>query len=192
MKRSIFIFIAILLTACGNTRTYTEQEQRSFQDVKDMVSAQNLEITSSFARPTTSAAFNELANSGVLGVGNTANNIDISGNSNNLTIKGDSISGFFPFFGELQFGGGTIGSNHQGIEFKDKPEDYRVTVNDIKHRIEITFSIDDQYRNTERYNVRITLFQNKSSDIQINSTNRSSIEYSGIAKPLQQDMIVKK
>ena len=184
------MFLAILLISCGNTKTYTEQEQRAFQTVKDMVTARNFEIESNFARPMASVAFTQVANSGILGLGNTANSINISGTSNNLSVKGDTISGHFPYFGEQHFGGGYPGASHQGIEFKDIPENYEMTIDEKKHVITINFSIDDQYRNNERYNLFITIFQNKSSSIQINSTNRSSIEFVGSARSLKEDSSV--
>lgn len=187
MKHIALTIFAILLISCSNTKTYTEQDNQAFQSLKDMVMAKNFEIQSNFARPMASAAFTQVANTNILGVGNTATNIDISSNSNNLTIKGDTINGYFPFFGEQQFGGGYPGMNHQGIEFNDVPEDYKVTINDDKHTVSINFKMDDQYRTHERYNVFITLFPNKRSTIQINSTNRTSIEYSGTVRGLKED-----
>jgi hypothetical protein len=176
--------LAILLTGCGNTKTYTEQEQQAFQNLKDMVTAQNFEIESDFARPMATTAFMQVANTNILGPGNSASQIDINNNSNKLTVKGDTISGYFPYFGEQRFGGGYPGTNHQGIEFKDVPENYKMTFNDDKHIVNINFSIEDQYRTNENYNVFITLFPNKRSTIQINSTNRTSIEFSGEFKAL--------
>jgi hypothetical protein len=184
MKYGVYILMAFFLMNCGNTKTYTEQEQQEYQNLKDMITSQKLEIQSDYARPMANSGLMQVANTNILGSGNSANNINISGNSNILTIKGDSISGYFPYFGEVQFGGGYPGSNHQGIEFKDVPEDYQMIVNDEKHTVNINFKIDDQYRNNEHYNVFITLFPNNRSIVQVNSTNRSSIEYSGYAKKI--------
>ena len=179
-----------MLVSCSTTKTYTEQDNQAFQTLQEMVATKSFEIHSNFARPMATAAFTQLANTNILGMGNTASNINITGNSNNLTVKGDSISGYFPYFGEIQFGGGYQGSNHHGIEFKDIPEDYKINVNDDKHKVTISFSIDDQYRSNERYNVYITVFPNNRSAIQINSTNRTSIEYSGTARLLKEDKMV--
>lgn len=187
MKYGIYILLCVVLWGCSANRTYTEQEQQAFQSLKAMVEAKRFEITSNFARPMASMAFMQVANSTILGPGNTASSIDITGNSNQFTMKGDTIYGYFPYFGEVQFGGGYPGTQHQGIEFKDVPRDYTMTVNAQKHVVNINFKIQDQYRSNEQYNVFLTLYANNRSTIQINSTNRSSIEYSGTVKPLTED-----
>lgn len=179
MKHLIYIFGIVMLVSCSSNKTYTEQETKAYQRLKELVASKKLEIQSNFARPMATSAFTQVANSGVLGVGNTASNIDISNNSNELKIQGDSISGYFPFFGEQQFGGGYPGSNHQGIEFNNIPENYTVTENDAKQSVQIQFAISDEYRNNEHYRVFITLFPNNRSTIQINSSNRTPIEFSG-------------
>lgn len=184
MKTIGYILVMALLIGCGNSRTYTEQDNQAYQRLKELVQGKKFEIHSNFARPMATNALTQIANTGILGVGNSASNIDISGNSNELKIHGDSISGYLPFFGEQRFGGGYPGSNHQGIEFNDIPNDYIVGENDDKHSVRINFEIDDEYRTNEHYNIFITLFPNNRSSIQINSTNRTSIEYSGTLRPI--------
>jgi hypothetical protein len=179
MKKIAFILGVITIVGCSGTKTFTEQEQQQYTQLKALVASRQLEIHSNFARPMATTAFTQVANSGILGVGNSATNIDIASNSNLLKIKGDIITGYFPFFGEQQFGGSYPSSNNQGIDFKGIPKDYKITHNDAKHSININFKIDDQHRANEQYNVFVTLFPNKRSTIQINSTNRTSIEYSG-------------
>lgn len=174
----LYISVALFLVNCSSTRQFSEQENQAYQDLQELVSSRSLEIISRSASPVASAAFTRVANSNILGPGNNANRIDISANGNYVRIKGDSIQGFLPFFGEQNFGS-SYGSNHNGIEFKGIPENYEVIPNDKKHFIEIKFGIDDQYRKSDHYDVKITLFPNKQSSIRIISTARSSIEYLG-------------
>ncbi|MEZ4792837.1 MAG: DUF4251 domain-containing protein [Gelidibacter sp.] len=187
MKLVCYILVVTLLLGCSSNKAYTDQEDQAYLHLKEVVQSKKLEIHSSFARPMATSSFMQVANTGVLGSGNTATSIDISNNSNMFRILGDSISGYFPYYGEQQFGGGYPGANHQGIEFHDIPEDYVVSENDAKHFVQIQFKIDDEYRHNERYNVFITLFPNNRSSIQINSTNRTTIEYSGTLKSLMED-----
>ena len=179
MKQIIYIVGFIIILSCSGTKTYTEQELQQYSDLKALVQSKKLQIQSNFGRPLATAAFMQVANSGILGPGSTATNIDITSNSNRFTIDGDSISGYFPFFGEQRFGGSYPGSTQQGIEFNGIPKDYSVTENDAKQTVTISFKISDKYRSTENYNVSVTLFRSKKSNIQVNSTNRTSIEYSG-------------
>lgn len=180
MKTIAFILgFAIIIMGCSGTKTYTEQEQQQYSQLKALVQSKQLKIHSNFARPMATTAFMQVANTGILGPGNSAANIDITSNSNLLKIENDSITGYFPFFGEQRFAGSYPNSNNQGIEFKGILKDYKVTENDAKHSVTINFKMNDQHRANEQYNVFVTVFPNKRSSIQINSTNRTSIEYSG-------------
>jgi len=183
MKMHAYILICLAIWSCGNSKDFTQQDDRAYEQLKSLVASKQLEIVSHTAKPMVSNAFMQVANTQILGPGNTASNINISNTSNSLKIKGDTIVGYFPFYGEQDFGG-TLNSNHQGIEFNNVPDDYHVRERDAKHTVEIQFGIDDQYRNNEHYRVFITLFPNNASSVRIQSTNRSSIEFSGQVKPL--------
>ena len=169
---------------CGSNKQFTEQDNQAYQNLQTLVSSRSLEIVSNKAMPMASVAFSRVMNSNILGPGNSSGNIDLTTNSNNLTIKGDTIQAFLPFFGDQNFGGGYNG-NHSGIEFKDVPKEYTVKNNDKKHAVEISFNIGDKYRNNENYDMMITLYPNNSSSIRVQSTTRSSIEYTGRVSQLK-------
>lgn len=186
MKRLLLssALFALLMT-CGSNRQFTELDNQAYQDLKDLVASRSLVIVSNSASPFASAAFSRVANSNILGLGNNAGNIDITTNANKLTIKGDSLQGYLPFFGDQNFGGG-YGGNHTGIEFDDVPKDFKVLHNDKKHTVEIRFNIDDEHRSNEHYDMRITLYPNNRSTIRVQSTTRSSIEYTGRVSKLEE------
>lgn len=186
MKYALYIMTVALLIGCGNIKTFTAQEDSAYKNLQDLVAAKNFEIIAHTARPMTSTALTQVLNSGILAPGNTVANINIIGTSNYLKVKGDTIQAYLPFFGE-QFFGGNPGSNHQGISFNDIPEDYKVIMNDEKHSVDIHFKIEDEYRGNERYVVNITLFPNHTSDISVQSTERSNINFSGDVKVLAKD-----
>ena len=177
----------ILFMGCGSNRVFTEQESQAYQDLKYLVASKSFEIVSTSAMPMASAAFSKVANSKILGPGNNAGNIDITSNSNRLTIKGDSIRGYLPYFGEQTFGGGDYGGNHSGIEFNDTPKDYQVVHHDKKHAVDIAFKINDEYRNNDRYTIIITLYPNLRSTIRVQSTTRTTIEYMGRVNRFEED-----
>ena len=186
MKRFL-LYSGLLATifSCGINKTFTEQEHQAYQDLQDLVSSRTLEIVSNSATPMASAAFSRVANSNILGPGNNASNIDLTTNYNILTIKGDSIKGFLPYFGEQNFGG-SYGGNHTGIEFNNVPKDYQVKANDKKHTVEIAFKINDQYRTSDNYTIMITLYPNYRSEIRVQSITRTSIHYSGRFSKLEE------
>ena len=188
MKQLALIgILAILVLGCGGPKTYTQQEERAFEQLQQLVNNKRLDIQSNRARPMATNAFMQVANSNLLGPGNTASSIDLTTNQNRLVIEGDSIRGYFPYFGEVQFGGGYRGGNHQGIEFNDVPEAYSVEFDEQKHRAEVNFKIRDQYRTNETYNIYMTLFPNGSSNVRVQSSNRTPIEFSGNYKALKEE-----
>ena len=188
MKRFLtYIALFVIVLGCSSSRSFTEEDNQAYQRLQDLVASKSLEIVSTSAIPMASAAFSRVANSKILGPGNNASNIDITSNSNRLTIKGDSIQGYLPYFGEQTFGGGAYGGNHTGIEFNDLPKDYQVVNNNKKHSVDISFKINDHYRNTDRYTIMITLYPNYRSEIRVQSTSRTSILYMGRVSNMESD-----
>ncbi|MGV8814177.1 MAG: DUF4251 domain-containing protein [Gelidibacter sp.] len=188
MKRFVlFSGLFAVLLGCGSNRQFTEQDNQDYQNLQELVASKSLEIVSTSAIPMATVAFSKVANSRILGPGNNASNIDITSNSNKLTIKGDSIRGYLPYFGEQTFGGGPYGGNHTGIEFNNIPKDYQVVQNGKKHAVDISFKINDQYRNNDLYTIMITLYPNYRSEIRVQSTTRTPIEYMGRVSKLEQD-----
>ncbi len=186
MKNVFYIVMAIFIMSCSNSKSYTAQEDRAYQQLQELVASKNFEITSHTARPMASTALIQVANSNILGPGNSATNINLIGNVNSLKVMGDTIKGYLPFYGE-RFFGGNPGSNNNGIEFNDTPEDYQVKFNESKHIVIISFKIRDEYRGNERYNINMTMFPNNTSTINVQSMSRTSIEFLGNVKPLSKD-----
>ncbi len=182
----IFSVLMVLCFSCGSNKEFSAQDHQAYQELQELVASKSFEIVSTSAMPRASVAFSKVANSNILGPGNNAGHIDISANGNIVVVKGDSIRGNLPFFGERNFGG-SYGSNHTGIEFNGIPKNYKVTQNNKKHTIEITFNISDEYQRNERYDMTITLYPNYKSNIRVQSTSRSSIEFSGRVSRLQTD-----
>lgn len=178
--------VILLLVSCGSNKSFTEQDYADYQFLKEMIASQSFEIVSNFAAPKGSAAYSRVANSGVLGPGNSANTIDISSNPNKLTVSGNTIKGYFPYFGEQTFGSGYGSSSQSGIDFDGVPEDYQVDYNDRKQTATIVFKIRDENRNNETYSVTITLFKNNRSVVRILSPFRTSIDYLGRVSALME------
>ena len=184
MKVLAYLGVLLMIFSCGGTKNYTDEENRAYENLQNLVNSKRFEIISNRARPMATLALQQLANANMLGPGNTAGSIDITSNANFLKMKGDSVSAFFPFYGEQNFGGGSYGGNHLGIEFDAVPENYDVRFDDEKHRANIRFKTKDTYRSNEFYNIYITIFSNYRSVIQVQSTSRTAIEFTGAVKPL--------
>jgi len=174
------LVVFILLINCTSTKTVTETQQ------KELISWGNekpFEIISHRALPMPTAAFNAVANSGLLAPGNSASNIDLIGSTNYFRMKGDTISAHLPYFGERRFGG-NYGGTDGGISFDGVPDSKEITWNSKKQRVEMRFKIK-QERDNENYDILIFLFSNHTTRIDINSSERTSISYVGHIEALE-------
>lgn len=180
--RIIVISSMLWFTACGTTsRTNADLVKISY--LNKLVTEGNFEINSYRAFPLITQGLLSVANAGLLMPGSTASSIDLIGNSNYLRVIGDSVSISLPYFGERQMGGG-YGNNDNGIVFNGIPELYEVKWDDKKQRYQIEMQVRQR---TETFQFYITLFPSLMSDINVNSTHRFSIRYSGQSKPFSEE-----
>lgn len=174
------LVIIMVLISCTSTKMVTETQQ------KELISWGNekpFEIISHRAMPMQTVAFSAVANSGLLGTGNTANSISLIGSTNYFKMKGDTISAHLPYFGERRFGG-NYGSTDGGIHFDGEPDSKEIIWNAKKQRVEMRFKIK-QERDNENYDILVFIFPNHTTRIDINSSERTSISYVGDLKPLE-------
>ena len=120
------IIVGVLLL--GNGCSATKQKPMDAQEIKTtykqvatFVQSKEFVFEADWAQPMTSTALNSIAASGLLGPGNSANAINLIGNSNFIRFKNDSVYGALPYFGERRMGG-NYGGVQNGIRFEDTPE----------------------------------------------------------------------
>lgn len=102
--------------------------------------------------------------------------------SNPTFIKMDAkkADAYLPFFGTAQVGGYGAGG---AIEFIGEVQNYTVTFNDKTQKATIKFS--SKSKTTESFDVTINVFGSLSASVNINSSSRSTMNYSGRIKPLE-------
>lgn len=182
MKKILFSIIVVVLVACGSSNQKYGAETGKILD--GLIESKSFEITSSWAQPLMTSAMQQLGNAGLFINGSTAGNIDISRHTNYLKMENDSVKAILPFYGERQFGGGY--NNASGIEFEGIPDNLQIS-RGKGNSYEIRFKINDKNTNTEQYQVYIKLLSDLSSTININSSNRSNIQYRGKVHALVED-----
>ncbi|WP_373519372.1 DUF4251 domain-containing protein [Pricia sp.] len=172
----VFLFsISVgMFNSCGSSSKLTD-DNGAGQALDSLVSQRRFEVRSDWAMPMATASMNSISNSGLLPPGSSAGQISLIGNANYLKMMGDSVAIYLPYFGERQMGGG-YDNDGPGIEFEGIPEDMKVSKNDAKQRYDIRFSMKDD---SENFNVNLSLYQNLSSMINVNSSQRFPIRYSG-------------
>lgn len=183
MKKNIKFVIPVFLfvfISCGSSKKTASTDAWMLN--KLITEQQAFEIESRWAQPMATSAYNQAVN-GLLPPGSTTGQINLIGNANYFKMEKDSVSAYLPYFGERQMGG-NYGGTKGGIEFKGAPEDIEITPTD-KNGYNIRFSINDKENKSENYKVYIQIFPDLNANIVINSSQRLSIRYRGVAMPLQ-------
>ncbi|MFK7834283.1 MAG: DUF4251 domain-containing protein [Winogradskyella sp.] len=169
-----FCFFAVcttfMLFSCKSADLNPSPEQELL--LKNAIEKSNFRIESDVAYPQVSNAFQQVANSGLLQPGSTANAISLIGNTNFLEISGDSIKSFLPYFGERQM---MVNLNDSGIEFNGLMTDYTVD-KDKKGNHTITFFTRSH---SEGFKVDITLYANAHTRMLVSGNGRFPISYAG-------------
>lgn len=168
------LFLCFLTISCTSSKkAYTPTAKSKALDA--LVSDRHFIVKITSAAPQVTSSMLSIANSGLLGPGNTISSISLTGNGNHITIKGDSIVMDLPYYGERQMGGGY--TSESGIKFNGIPEELSFSKNKQNQRHTINFKVRGE--GTEYFTVNTQLFPSYKTTITVTSSQRNSIGYSG-------------
>ncbi|SEK44838.1 protein of unknown function [Aquimarina amphilecti] len=181
--RAVFLLFVLgsFLIGCSGAKIVAPTAQS--EALEALIAKKSFTIESDWMYPLATSSMNTIANSGLLPPGSTVNGISLIGNQNYVRVHGDSISMELPFYGERQLPG-QFTRNEGGIVFKGVPDRYEVTKDEKRQRHMIKFTVKN---NRESYRVMVTLYPNWTSNININSSHRTSIRYRGNVSILESD-----
>ncbi|KAB1071336.1 DUF4251 domain-containing protein [Tamlana haliotis] len=169
LKLAVSVF-ALSLIACVSSKTPASPAEISH--LESLLNKKKFTIESDWAHPIASMAMQEA--SMLLGPGNNPSAINLIGNSNFLTVSGDSISSYLPYFGERQ-GGGSYGGDDTTIEFKGLMRNYK-----IKQKKDSSYDISFEAKShSENFNVNINVFPNLKTTMILSGSTRTVIRYTG-------------
>jgi len=176
-----YLFISIVATVimtCGPSKAVN---QAQMEVLDQLVQSKHFIIESDWAYPMNTATTQRVLNSGLLPAGSSSGNINLIGNSNGLTISGDSVSSYLPYFGERQMQIEYRGTDN-AIQLTGAMEDYKAER--IKnYNYEITFKAKSK---SESFDVYITLTPDLKSTIVLSSSSRHSIRYTGNVEAVEE------
>ncbi|TBN06610.1 DUF4251 domain-containing protein [Hyunsoonleella flava] len=172
----IFILVGLIISCKSSKVQLSPEEEKQF---RDLVASQEFTVESDWAYPQLTNAMTQVLNSMLMWPNNNGGAINLIGNANFLTIKGDSVTSYLPYFGERQMQVG-YGGTDSAIEFNGVMEDFKVEEGKNNRKI-ISFSAKS---NAENFNVIITLFPNLNSEIYLRSPSRFFIRYTGNFGPI--------
>ena len=145
---------------CGTSKNTTSNQD--FDALINLVNSRNFEIEHEWARPL------------------SGNTINLLGNPNYIRMKGNQVDLFLPYYGVRQSGGG-YGSGEGGIKYVGPAEKLVIEENRDQNSILLKF---EGRQGTEDLQFFITLLLGGSAHTSVNSSERSSISYSGNLKAL--------
>gem|GEM_PF-1690541 len=175
--------MAMVFQSCGSSENAAEETQnaQAFQAVSDLVASEMYRIDVENAQPFNTAATTQVLNELAPYMnGSTSGNIQLSGDNYFLEVTQGKVKANMPFFGQqLQGSGGNRNSQDVGVDMNGMTEDYAAKVLERKQKIEIYFEADDVNNKTERYQVFINAYPNQRATIQVTSSQRTVIRYTG-------------
>lgn len=157
MKYLVVLFM-ILSVSGLNAQTKKEKkaaEEKVFEEVKSLLESMEFTFTADWANP--------------LG----GQRINLINNPNSLIFSESLIEADLPYFGVAQiasYGGNT------GIDFKIENPEVEKEFNERKEKYLIRFRGKNS---TEVLNCILTVFKNKNASLNVQSSNRNSINYDG-------------
>lgn len=172
--------VTLCLLSCGGGKSQASAQEIAALD--QLLRERQFEVNSDWAMPLATNAMNQVMNSGLMPPGNSATRINLIGNANYLRFSGDSVSAYLPYFGERQFGAPINNPTDTGIQFEGLAKDLQVQYNEDKQFYQLNF---DASRNNEVFKIILTVYPNKSTLIQVTSTQRFPISYQGNLKDLR-------
>lgn len=179
--RRIFIyvvFIVFALSACKSTKNKATASQ--IQSFNNLLESRSMTIESNLAYPQVTNAMSQVLTSRLMWPNNNASAISLIGNPNFLTIKGDSVTSYLPYFGERQMQV-AYGGRDSAIEFNGLMEDFKIEDGKGNSKV-ISFQAKS---NSENFNVTITLFPNLKSEMLLRGASRFFIRYTGLVGPIK-------
>lgn len=179
VMRALIIPFLVLFMSCGSAKNTATTAQ--LNQLKNIVNTKNFEVNFDWANPLG-------INSGVVGLqnlmppGSNINNISLIGNPNYFKVQKDSISMELPYYGQQRMSRGY--NTDSGVKFEGKPTNYSAIFNENKNTYTLKYALKGE---EESYDIILTLFPNKSSNLSLISSHRTSINYTGSWKELEID-----
>ncbi|WP_262887133.1 DUF4251 domain-containing protein [Winogradskyella litoriviva] len=183
-KRFNLIFLLTILTvlySCKANEVATNNKHTSdLNKLQMLIDKDAYYIDIEAVYPMNTAATQQVANALFLSrTGNSASRIDVAGDGHFIHIKSDSVKGNLSFFGERRLSGGHYGSTNGGIVFDGLSKNYEKTINKKKRKLEIKFTTNQKDEISETYEIKIEIFPNNNVNVNIASTFKSFINYTG-------------
>ncbi|NVK52117.1 MAG: DUF4251 domain-containing protein [Flavobacteriaceae bacterium] len=173
MRPIIILFCLLLSVGCATNKQKLSDDQ-AMQRLDNIISSENFSINSTIAIPTNSSGLSAVSNVGLLGTGNSIGNINLADNPNYIKINNTQVDISMPYYGTQ-----TVASYYASgsIVYKGICKGYTVKKDLRKNRYVVSFNLKHK---SESLTFRIYIYSNLRTDIQLQSSHRSPIQYRGM------------
>ncbi|MAO08522.1 MAG: hypothetical protein CL596_07420 [Alteromonas sp.] len=176
----LFILSLWLLGSCQSIKHVDPQQAAA---TKALVAEGPFEMVFSRAHPLTTKEMTQLSATNLLPVESRSGMINMVGMANYVRKYGDSLSVFLPYYGTRQMSGRYNDSNG-AIAFEGIPKTYDVMYDDAQQETNVKISFKDL--EGEQYQVWATVQANGQVHARVNSSQRTSISYTGEVSKFKQ------
>lgn len=172
-RNILAVLSIIIMTSCAGSRLNETPEQKAAVD--NAISSKDFTVAIEVMEPRVTFAVQNVANELLRNTGNTANRVSLDGQGYELKIKNDSVITRLPYVGERQMGGG-YNNLDTGIIVDGPITNYQEKTDSKKGETIITM---DAMNGAETYSIQLTIQQYGFTRVNVNSSQRNSIAYSG-------------
>ncbi|MBF4984143.1 DUF4251 domain-containing protein [Nonlabens mediterrranea] len=174
---ALVVFLIVTLTSCKSRINSADaaQQRKVLDQIAVKVKQDDFQIVMNTAYPLTTNAVNSVLNGILIPNGDSANRIDLSDRDDYIELGMDAVKAELSYYGERRISSG-YGNQDNGIEYNGAPVNYRQNIDYEKGKLRIEYQISNQ---AESFDVTIEIFSNRNANVNISSSHRANIRYTG-------------
>lgn len=174
--RVFIVLVLMLCVGCASKSKVLEDAriQRLAKEIQEKIDKKEFAVFVTAASP---LANQDIARIGLLPPGSSANRIMLNGNEY-IKLLGDKVDVALPFYGTQQLPSGYL-RGMSGFNFTEPYENYKYSYNEKKKMHTIKFKVKNH---KELISVFIKIYKNGLTDVYLNSSHRTAINYDGKLK----------
>ncbi|MEO9501094.1 MAG: DUF4251 domain-containing protein [Nonlabens ulvanivorans] len=181
---TIAILVVLTLIGCKSNLNSAEiaQQNQQLEQIAVKVKQDDFQIVMNTAYPLATNAVTNVLNGILIPNGDSANRIDLSDRDDYIELGNKSVKGELSYYGERRISSG-YGNQDTGIEFNGIPTNYTQFIDYKKGLVRVEYQISNQ---AESFDITIEIFTNRKANINVSSSHRSNIRYTGVMEQIKE------
>lgn len=178
------LLITLLLLSCGSTKNEAElmADSKAYSELKSLVETGNFEFKAEVLYPIQTMDAIRVTNRLLRNTGNSGTRVNLD-KGHGIKFMNGSANADLPFIGEVRISNSYMNSDDTGITFDNVIENYRI---EEDKNLKVKFNVSNK---TENFEVIMKFFPDKTADVNIVSSHRTSVKYRGSILPLKDEAL---